>query len=122
MSEGNISEVFAGIVNLAKELGVKSIGKLEAPWEHRLDETWEFAVNGQNRSVKWRFTTLDAFSFIGLRNGFPVILGDPYGGTVMGTGPEVEDELIERLSAAIERERQTSKATAAILGTERGKR
>lgn len=95
----SISTVFAGIVHLALALGVKSIGKLEAPWEHRLDEAWEIAVNGQNREVKWRFTTIPAFSFIGLRNGFPVIIGDPYGGTVMGTGPEIEDELIERLAA-----------------------
>lgn len=99
MSE-QISTVFAGIVDLAKRLGVKSIGKMDKPWEHRLNAEWEFAVNGQNKPVKWREFTLEPFSFIGLRDGFPMILGDPYGGTVMGTGPEVEDELIDLLHGA----------------------
>ncbi len=99
-----VSTVFAGIVELARTLGVKSIGKLEAPWEHCVDEAWEIAVNGKGQEVKWRFTTIPAFSFIGLRNGFPVIIGDPYGGTVLGH--DIEDELIERLAAEVELVRQ----------------
>lgn len=101
-----VSTVFAGIVDLARALGLKSIGKLDAPWEQKIDEVWEIAVNGKGEEVKWRFATVPAFSFIGLRNGFPVIVGDPYGGTVLGHGPEIEDELIERIAAAVERAKE----------------
>lgn len=43
---GQISYVFDGVLRVAKAQGVRNIKRLPHGWYYRLDDTWEWIVNG----------------------------------------------------------------------------
>lgn len=89
------------IVELATALGVTAINTLPGCWYHRLDENWEFAVNGHNEPRKWQDIEIGPFTAYLQWNGFPAGLIGLGGGTMAAGSAANEDALCEALKKAI---------------------
>jgi hypothetical protein len=97
-----ISEAFALITELGIALGAAPLSKFVGCWEHRLGDRWLIAVNGHRTLTKTSTgCEVPPFHAYVERDGWPGGLLTPFGGTMVGYGSEMEDELITELKTAI---------------------
>lgn len=96
------SEAFALIAEFAIALGAAPLTKHTGCWEHRLGDRWLIAVNGHRTPTKCSTgCEVPPFHAYVEHDGWPGGLIAPNGGTMVGYGHEMEDELIAELKLAI---------------------
>jgi hypothetical protein len=98
-----LTTAFCLVSELAGKMGVKSIKDLGKPWEYRIDDKWEIAVNGMNtvqevKSPKNMGATLQPYHMAVFHNGWLAALLTPFGGTFLN---DSEDEFISAVEAKI---------------------
>jgi hypothetical protein len=107
MIERPIICVMGKIAELATALGVQDIKALPGAWEHKLDERWEFAVNGHDHPVtipddgERMGVTIEPYNTVVWRYGWAVGFLSPFEGFMLGVGKSDEDELLAALDTAI---------------------
>lgn len=90
-----VSEAFLLIMELGLALGVNPVTQFAGCWEHRLGERWLVALNGHRTLVTTSTgAEVPPFHVYVERDGWPVGLLTPFGGTML---PGLEDELIAEL-------------------------
>lgn len=94
---GEITQLYATLVQWAVLQGADSIDKLPGPWEGGTDQ-WSVKLNGHNREISlvppFGYLLTHKTALVG------VAIGDPFGGTVAGPS---EDELISHFAGLIAR-------------------
>ncbi len=94
-----IAQAFDLIVKLHEALGLPSMKEMGTPWHYRVDDQWEFTVNGSGETVEMIPPYTAALTF----NGWPAGLLNPYGGVMAAGTVANEDALIAALKQAIQR-------------------
>lgn len=93
-----MTEVFAELAALAERLGVSHINQLPACWEVDIGSGWSLALNGHGEPMRSKSgAEVPPYHCWVERNGWPMGLVSPAGGTVVGGS---EDELIEAIRGA----------------------
>lgn len=96
--------LFTAIVGWATKRGAVNINELPGCWE--ADMTFDgmpvvISINGHGEDRKSRdgFDVPPIHALV-MINGWPAVLCNPYGGTIMGGEPDTEDKLIEAFANA----------------------
>lgn len=103
--DGQVSEAFVRIAELAAALGVKDINQLPGCWEVQVDGRWWLAMNGHSHMVKASDDAeVPAFSAWVKFNGWPAGMVSPSGGIIAAGRSANEDTLIAALKDRVVRE------------------
>jgi hypothetical protein len=101
MTDEPISEAMSLIVELAAAIGIERICDHPGCWHHKLDDNWEFAVNGHNKPCQFGDVTVPPFEAYVMWNGLPAGFIGVYGGVLAAGSAANEDTFIEALKEAI---------------------
>jgi hypothetical protein len=100
--DGQLSEAFCRLAELASALGVKSINKLPACWEVQVDGRWWVAMNGHGEAVKASDgADVPPYSAWITFNGWPAGVLSPVGGVIAAGSAANEDTFIDALKVRI---------------------
>jgi hypothetical protein len=103
VADERIPEAMGRVADLAQALGVSHINRLPGCWEHAFG-AYRLAVNGHREPKAPTFAPdfqVDPYHAYVERDGLPLAILSPGGGTVVGGG--TEDALIDALDAEIAR-------------------
>lgn len=96
-----LCEAMVKISELASALGVVNIKALPGCWQHKVDDQWEFAVNGHSEPVDYEGTPILPYSAFVKFNGWPAGVVTPFGGEFVAGEAANEDTFLAALTAAI---------------------
>ena len=97
MNQGEISQAFAIVTDLAKALGVAEINKIPGCWEHQIDDLWHITINGHREP----YDGLPPYHMAVRFNGWPAGVLNPFYGVIASGEAANEDDFISAVKAAI---------------------
>ena len=93
-----ITEIFYYISLIAEKNNVRNIGKLDGLWKCKVDEDWEFRVNGHDEEIDG----IPPYYALIVYRGLPAGLVNPFGGTIAAGQVVNEDVFIEAMKKTME--------------------
>lgn len=109
-----LSQFWQLAAELADVTKAAPMNRLPGAWFVRVDEQWEFAVNGHDRVVSCvRFrhhrgapVTIPPFEVYGEFNGWPALIGNPYAAAIAAGDAANFETLLAALRSKIEEARR----------------
>lgn len=94
-----ITEVFYYISLIAERNNVRNIRELDGLWKCKVDEDWEFRVNGHNKEIDG----IPPYHALIIHKGLPAGLVSPIGGNFAAGEAVNEDAFIQAIKKSLDR-------------------